>query len=95
MRLFTIVLIVLLAWLQYDLWWGRNGIEQYQQVKAQVAQQTIINTKLTQRNQEMYAEINDLKSGLDAVQARARSELGFTLPGETFFRIVGTNNSGQ
>jgi cell division protein FtsB len=82
-------------WLQYDLWIGRNGIDQYQEVKAQVAQQTKINTKLVQRNQEMYAEINDLQGGLVAVQARARSELGFILPNETFFRIVSSNNAGQ
>ena len=91
MRLFTLALCALLLWLQYDLWIGRNGLMEYETVKTHVAEQINTNTKLTQRNQEMYAEINDLQSGLSAVEARARSELGFTKPGETFFRIVGDN----
>ena len=46
------------------------------------------NEKLTQRNQMMYSEIEDLKSGYEAIEERARNELGLVKEGETFFRIV-------
>ncbi len=88
MRIFTIILVVVLAWLQFNLWWGKNGVKEYLQIHASVAAGAVANEKLAQRNERMYAEIDDLKQGLEAIEERARNELGMIKPDETFFRIV-------
>ena len=57
-------------------------------LRAQVAAQTHENAGLKQRNDALAAEVRDLKSGVAAVEERARSELGMIKPGETFYRVV-------
>ncbi|MGF1705623.1 cell division protein FtsB [Enterovibrio baiacu] len=88
MRMLTLSLFVLFGWLQYHLWWGKNGITDYLEVSAVSELAIQANDKLHQRNQQMYAEIADLKRGQEAIEERARNELGMIKPGETFFRIV-------
>lgn len=88
MRILTAALLVLLAWFQYHLWWGKNGINDYVEVNALAHSVATANEKLQQRNLQMYAEIADLKQGQEAIEERARNELGMIKPGETFFRIV-------
>ena len=88
MRLFTLVLICLLAILQYHLWLGKNGLQDKHALVKEVEIITANNALLIQRNQMMYSEIKDLKSGLKAVEERARNELGLIKEGETFFRII-------
>ncbi|WP_028022946.1 cell division protein FtsB [Enterovibrio calviensis] len=88
MRMLTVMLIVLFGWLQYHLWWGKNGIDDYLSVSAVTESTAQANDKLHQRNQQMFAEIADLKRGQEAIEERARNELGMIKPGETFFRIV-------
>ncbi|MGO4551812.1 cell division protein FtsB [Lysobacter sp. 2RAF19] len=83
-----VLLSVLLAWLQYKLWFGQGGAGQVQALSAQVEHQARDNTGLRQRNGEVAAEVEDLKSGEAAVEERARSELGMIKPGETFYRVV-------
>ena len=80
----TLLLIAILAWLQYSLWLGKNGIHDYVQVKDDVAAQEIVNSRLKMRNEQLFAEINDLNDGQDAIEERARSELGMIKPGESF-----------
>jgi cell division protein FtsB len=89
MRLLSLALLLLFAVLQYALWSGKNGITDYQRVSAEIMTQTQVNTKLHERNQEMFAEIDDLRQGLDATEERARNELGMIKEGETFYRIIG------
>ncbi|EFB71888.1 Cell division protein FtsB [Providencia rustigianii] len=84
----TLLLIAILAWLQYSLWLGKNGIHDYVKVKDDVAAQEIVNSRLKQRNEQLFAEINDLNDGQDAIEERARSELGMVKPGESFYRMV-------
>ncbi|MCC4800694.1 cell division protein FtsB [Enterovibrio norvegicus] len=84
----TLSLFVLFGWLQYHLWWGKNGMTDYLEVSAVSELAIQANDKLHQRNQQMYAEIADLKRGQEAIEERARNELGMIKPGETFFRIV-------
>lgn len=84
----TLLLIAILAWLQYSLWLGKNGIHDYVQVKDDVAAQEIVNSRLKMRNEQLFAEINDLNDGHDAIEERARSELGMIKPGESFYRMV-------
>jgi cell division protein FtsB len=88
LRVVLVLLIALLAWLQYRLWFGQGGASQVQALSEQVAQQKRDNEGLRQRNAEVAAEVEDLKSGEAAVEERARSELGMIKPGETFYRVV-------
>ncbi|HDY8067907.1 TPA: cell division protein FtsB [Vibrio vulnificus] len=92
MRTFILVLTLLFGWLQYTLWFGKNGVSDYYTIESDIEAQQLVNTKLQARNSEMYAEIDDLKQGLDAIEERARHELGMLKEGETFYRIVGEEN---
>ena len=92
MRIFALTLLLLLGWLQYTLWLGKNGISEFQSVNAEIEVQHQVNGNLKNRNNEMFAEIDDLRQGLDAIEERARHELGMVKEGETFYRIVGDDN---
>nr|WP_267191140.1 cell division protein FtsB [Xanthomonas dyei] len=83
-----LVLAVLLAWLQYRFWFGPGNSGEVMMLEAQVAHQTQDNEGLRQRNQALAAEVKDLKDGEEAIEERARSELGMIKPGETFYRVV-------
>ncbi|MFG0224736.1 cell division protein FtsB [Providencia stuartii] len=89
----TLLLIAVLAWTQYSLWLGKNGIHDYVRVKDDVAAQEIINSRLKVRNEQLFAEINDLNDGQDAIEERARTELGMIKPGESFYRMVKDSNN--
>jgi cell division protein FtsB len=88
LRIVLLLLLVLLAWLQYRLWFGNGGEREVAQLRAQVQQQRRDNTGLQQRNDALAAEVEDLKSGEAAVEERARNELGMIKPGETFYRVI-------
>ncbi|ASI89038.1 MULTISPECIES: cell division protein FtsB [Vibrio] len=92
MRIFTLVLLVVFSWLQYTLWFGKNGIVDFNQVESEIQVQQQVNQNLQTRNNEMFAEIDDLRQGLDAIEERARHELGMIQDGETFYRIIGEDN---
>jgi len=90
LRVLVLLLIALLAWLQYRLWFGSGGSREVAALQQQVQQQAHDNAGLKQRNEALAAEVEDLKSGEAAVEERARSELGMIKPGETFYRVVET-----
>jgi cell division protein FtsB len=88
LRIVLLLLLVLLAWLQYRLWFGNGGQREVQVLQHRVQQQARDNAGLQQRNDALAAEVEDLKSGEAAVEERARNELGMIKPGETFYRVV-------
>ena len=88
LRVLLVVLVLLLAALQYKLWYGSGGQHEVIALKAQVAAQAAENRKLQARNDALAAEVADLKAGGEAVEERARSELGMVKPGETFYRVI-------
>ncbi|MCP4321855.1 MAG: cell division protein FtsB [Psychromonas sp.] len=88
MRLFFLILIVLFALEQYHLWWGKNGLQDNHHLQEAVMLAEASNAELKQRNNMMFSEIDDLKRGSEAIEERARNELGLVKEGETFFRIV-------
>ena len=67
---------------------GQNGIHDYVRVNEDVAVQQGNNAKLKARNDQLFAEIDDLNGGQEAIEERARNELGMIKPGETFYRLV-------
>src|SRR5690606_18899394 len=83
-----VLLVAMLAFLQYRLWLGEGGRGSVAVLAERVEQQAHENEGLQQRNDALAAEVEDLKSGEAAVEERARSELGMIKPGETFYRVV-------
>lgn len=98
MRIITAVLMLFLVILQHRLWFGKNSVPDYLALKDEVVRQKADNDKLRQRNKLLYADTDDLKSGVEAIEERARNELGMIKEGETFFRLVPNHknaDSGQ
>ncbi|SJN55686.1 cell division protein FtsB [Vibrio ruber] len=88
MRVFALTLTLLLMLLQYSLWFGKNGFSDLHRISDEIETQRSVNVNLQKRNKEMYAEIDDLRQGLDAIEERARHELGMVKEGETFYRVI-------
>jgi len=88
MKPIMILLTVLLLLLQYRLWFSHDGLPSVLHLHRAVEIQRQDNAILEERNQVLTAEVQDLKSGLDALEERARSELGMIKSGETFFQII-------
>lgn len=86
MRWPTWVLVALLILLQYPLWFGKGGLLRVREMERQVAAQRELNQSLEARNAAMEAEVRDLKSGYDAIEERARHDLGMVRDGEIFIQ---------
>ena len=78
----------MIAVLQFQLWIGDDSVRSLNLLEDQVAEQKSINMSLEDRNKKLEIEIVDLKTGVEAIEERARSELGMIEEGETFFLIV-------
>jgi cell division protein FtsB len=63
-------------------------VPDYLALESEVQRQIVDNDKLKQRNKLLYADTDDLKSGVEAIEERARNELGMIKEGETFFRLI-------
>ena len=87
MRWPTLVLLILIALLQYPLWLGKGGWLRVWDVDRQLQAQREVNQKLEERNAALDAEVRDLKSGSDAIEERARFELGLIKQGEIFVQV--------
>jgi cell division protein FtsB len=88
MRVVILILFVLLIVLQFKLWLGEGGFTEVARLETRVEQQRQQNEELLQRNAELQAEVEDLRERLDAVEERARSELGMIKPAEQFYQVV-------
>ena len=84
MKLLALTLAGLLALIQYPLWLGKGGWLRVWEVDRQLQAQREENLRLEQRNAGLAAEVNDLKSGNEAIEERARFELGLTRQGEIY-----------
>lgn len=92
MRLVMLILLGLFVALQYRLWWGKNSLPDYWRLQQEVVRQAENNERLAQRNQILAADIKDLREGEEALEERARNELGLIKRQETFFRLVPVDN---
>lgn len=95
MRIIIAFLLVLLLWLQYRLWLGDGGIPQVIMLEHELAAVEAEIESLQERNQAMEAEVGDLKQGLDAIEERARSEMGMIREGEVYFQVIEQPASGS
>jgi cell division protein FtsB len=87
MRWPTWVLVALIVLLQYPLWLGKGGWLRVWDMDRQLTEQRDVNQKLEARNAGLDAEVRDLKTGFDAIEERARYELGLVKPGEVFVQV--------
>ncbi len=83
-----IVLILLLAGLQYRLWVGEGSLAQVSRLQQQIAEQRGENERLLERNRILEAEVMELKRGMETVEERARQELGMLKEGETLYLLT-------
>ncbi len=88
MRILVAILLLLFAVLQYDLWVGDGSLATVWHLHQEVEKQEQENRQLQKRNKALEAEVQDLKQGLDAVEERARNELGMIKEDETFVQVV-------
>ena len=82
------ILLTLLVTLQYQLWLGERGMPGVYRLEAAVEAQLEENARLEARNLRLAAEVRDLKEGLEAVEERARSDLGMIGRDETYYQLV-------
>ena len=81
-------LVVIVALLQYKLWIGNGSFAEVYRLDRTIVAQEKENAFAKERNLALQAEVDDLKHGMDAIEERARSELGMIKKGETFFRVI-------
>jgi cell division protein FtsB len=88
LRWIALILIVILVGLQLKLWSGNGSMHEVDGLRVAVRKQAEENARLLQRNQALSADVLDLKHGDQAIEARARTELGLIKPGEVFYQVV-------
>ena len=95
MKVLSLILVALIALLQYPLWVGKGSWLKVWEFDQQVVTQHEINQKLQIRNVALDAEVRDLKQGSDAIEERARSELGMIRKDEIFFHVLEENKKNN
>ncbi|MDH3980061.1 MAG: cell division protein FtsB [Gammaproteobacteria bacterium] len=88
MKKLFIVLLLLLVYLQFRLWFGDGSLQDVWQLHQEVESLREENLQLRERNDALDAEVRDLQLGLDAIEERAREDLGMIKEGETFYQVV-------
>jgi cell division protein FtsB len=87
-RTLILLLIVMLVVLQYRLWVGEGSLAELYLLKEDIELQRAELQQMRRRNQALQAEVNDLKKGLEAIEERARNDLGMIREGEIFYQII-------
>ena len=87
MKILAGVFAALIVAIQYPLWLGKGGWLRVWDVDQQVAAQNVKNEGLEVRNAALAAEVKDLKQGSEAIEERARYELGMVKGDEVFFQV--------
>lgn len=93
MRITTALFVLLLVLLQYRLWFGNGSMTEVHHLEKQISQIEEQNQQLKERNLSLTAEVLDLKQGEEAIEERARSEMGMIKYDETFYQIIDYSGS--
>ena len=88
MKLLASALLTVVLLLQYRLWLSNDGVRELARLSEAVERQKSDNEEAVERNQQLVAEVADLKAGMTAIEERARSELGMIGRNETFYQVV-------
>ena len=84
----SVVLLLLLFFLQYRLWCQPGGIRDMMQLKKQLVAEQVQNDFLRKRNQALLLQVQHLQKNPDATESRARQELGMIKKDEIFYQVV-------
>jgi cell division protein FtsB len=95
MKTFAVTLAAFMVLLQYPLWVGKGGWFRVWSLERQVREQKETNTRMRQRNSALDAEVRDLKQGTEAIEERARYELGMIRQDEVFFQVVPASRQSE
>jgi cell division protein FtsB len=87
MRWITLALAALLLLVQAELWFGKGGVPRMMELNGKLDAQKLRNEAARRRNEQLSAEVNDLKEGLEMVEEKARLELGMIKPDEIFVQL--------
>ncbi|SUZ86886.1 uncharacterized protein METZ01_LOCUS39740 [marine metagenome] len=88
MRLVTIILIILFLLLQVDIWIKKDGYKRKVELTEMIELQTDANKEMTIRNNQLQQETIDLRNGTEAIEEKARTEMGMIKEGEEFYLIA-------
>jgi len=88
MRLVTLALLALLALVHAELWFGRGGVPHVVELSGKLRGQKAANDAARMRNEQLVAEVRDLKEGLEMVEEKARFELGMVKPDEILVQVA-------
>jgi len=88
MRLVTLALLALLGLVQAELWFGKSGLPRTMELRGKLAVQKAENEVARKRNEQITAEVSDLKEGLEMVEEKARQELGMIKPDEILVQVT-------
>jgi len=88
MKWLAAALVVVVVLLQYRIWLSEDGVRELRRLDTAVAAQRTQNDQLGERNRQLAAEVRDLKNGMQALEERARSDLGMIAGNETFYQVV-------
>lgn len=88
MKIFLLFLVSVFLLLQYQLWLDQDGVRKVVHLSKSVKEKQEANRALYERNDVLAAEVEDLKTGYDAIEERARMELGMIREGETFIQVI-------
>ncbi len=88
MKVITLIFLLILLLLQYPLWFSSGGWIKAWELEQRISELAWENQQIQQRNNLMDADVRDLQQGYEAIEERARNELGMTHKDEVFFRVV-------
>jgi cell division protein FtsB len=95
MKWLAAALAVAIVLLQYRVWLSEDGVREVARLRQAVVAQRTENGQLAERNRQLAAEVRDLKTGMDALEERARSDLGMIARDETFYQVVPARPAGR
>ena len=87
-RLIILILIFFFLMIQFDIWIKDDGFYRVQELEGLIENQLAENQKLKIQNEQLEREIEDLKSGTESIEEKARTDLGMIKDGEEFYLIV-------
>ncbi len=87
-RFFIIILIVFFLMIQFDIWFKEDGFYRVKELEQMIGNQVEENKRLKLRNEQLEREIEELKSGTESIEEKARTDLGMIKEGEEFYLIV-------
>ena len=87
-RFFIIILIVFFLMIQFDIWFKDDGFYRVKELEQMIGSQVEENERLKLRNEQLEREIEELKSGTESIEEKARTDLGMIKEGEELYLIV-------